>query len=95
MNKSEVERLEEQVANLESAAGLNPDIEVLHQLDDGTYPEPQTTAQTVILVRHVWADEASEVRDQQRHNERDLQWIQVQAKRVSESDIWPQLRQDI
>ncbi len=94
MNKSEVERLEEQVAILESAAGLNPDIEVLHQLDDGTYPEPQTTARTIVMVRHVWADEAGEVRDQQRHNERDLRWIQAQAKRVSESDSGPQLRQD-
>lgn len=94
MNKSEIERLEEQVAILESAAGLNPDIEVLHQLDDGTYPEPQTTAQTIVMVRHVWADEASEIRHQQRHNERDRQWIQAQAKRVSEPDIGLQLRQD-
>jgi hypothetical protein len=41
-------RLEALVADLETAAGFNPDIEVVRQADDGSWPEPQTDARVVV-----------------------------------------------
>lgn len=47
MSKREIERLEEMVANLEAAAGLNPKHEVIRQREDGTWPEPTTSAELI------------------------------------------------
>jgi flagellar biosynthesis/type III secretory pathway chaperone len=41
-------KLEQMIACLEKAAGLNPDYEVIKQRDDGSWPEPKTTAALIV-----------------------------------------------
>lgn len=45
---SKLAKLEQLVADLETAAGLNPELEVIRQADDGSWPEPQTDAPLVV-----------------------------------------------
>jgi hypothetical protein len=41
-------KLEALVADLEKAAGINPDFEVVRQRADGSCPAPQTTAALIV-----------------------------------------------
>ena len=45
---SKLLKLEAMVASLEAQAGFNPQIEVITQRDDGSWPEPVTDAATII-----------------------------------------------
>lgn len=49
MNAStKLARLETALAVLEKAAGINPDVEVINQRADGSWPEPQTDAPLIV-----------------------------------------------
>ena len=45
---SKLAKLEATLALLEKAVGLDPDMEVITQRDDGTWPEPVTDAPVIV-----------------------------------------------
>lgn len=45
---SRIDKLEATLALLEKAAGFDPQLEVITQRDDGSWPEPQTDAPVIV-----------------------------------------------